>query len=88
MTIIEFYDKVAIENIAGAMLCNADKIILVGDSKKKMERRNNKEVVNAVSPVLPPAEIPVPDSTKVVTVEVPSNAPVVVAMESASIILL
>ncbi len=38
MTIIEFYDKVAIENIAGAMLCNADKIILVGDSKKKMEK--------------------------------------------------
>lgn len=38
MTIIEFYDKVAIENIAGAMLCSADKIILVGDKKNKMER--------------------------------------------------
>ncbi len=38
MTIIEFYDKVAIENIAGAMLCNADKIILVGDNRRRMER--------------------------------------------------
>ena len=38
MTIIEFYDKVAIENIAGAMLCNADKIILVGDSESRMKK--------------------------------------------------
>ncbi len=38
MTIIEFFDKVALENIAGALLCNADSIILVGDSRKKLER--------------------------------------------------
>ena len=38
MTIIEFYDKVALENIAGAMLCGADSIILVGDSRSKMEQ--------------------------------------------------
>ena len=38
MTIIEFYDKVAIENIAGAMLCGADKIILVGSNQTEMEK--------------------------------------------------
>lgn len=38
MTIIEFYDKVSLENIAGALLCNADRIILVGDNRGKMER--------------------------------------------------
>ena len=38
MTIIEFYDKVSLDNIAGAMLCNADRVILVGDHRGKMER--------------------------------------------------
>ena len=38
MTIIEFYDKVDLENIAGALLCNADKIILIGDNRGKMEK--------------------------------------------------
>ena len=38
MTIIEFYDKVSLENIAGALLCDADRIILVGDNRNRMER--------------------------------------------------
>ncbi len=38
MTIIEFYDKAALDNIAGAMLCNADRVIFVGDSRAKMEK--------------------------------------------------
>lgn len=36
----------------------------------------------AVRPVLPPAAIPEPDSTNVVTVEVQKSAPVQVAIES------
>ncbi|MBQ9691728.1 MAG: DUF1887 family protein, partial [Clostridia bacterium] len=31
MTVIEFYDKTAIENIIGALLCDPEKMILVGD---------------------------------------------------------
>ena len=38
MTLIEFYDKARIENIAGALLARADKLILVGDQRKAMER--------------------------------------------------
>ncbi len=38
MTIIEFFDKAAIENIAGAFLCDPERVILVGDNKKKMDR--------------------------------------------------
>ena len=38
MTIIEFYDKSSIENIAGALLTNADRVIFVGDNHKVMER--------------------------------------------------
>ncbi len=38
MTIIEFYDKNAIENIASAMLCKPEKVIFVGDNHKHMER--------------------------------------------------
>ena len=38
MTIIEFYDKVSLENIAGALLCKADRIILVGDNRSRMEK--------------------------------------------------
>ena len=38
MTIIEFYDKTSLDNIAGALLCNADHIILIGDNRKKMEK--------------------------------------------------
>lgn len=39
MIIIEFYDKAALENIAGALLCNADKVILVGGDKTAMESK-------------------------------------------------
>lgn len=38
MTIVEFYDKYAVENVAGALLCNPERLILVGKNLKKMER--------------------------------------------------
>ncbi len=38
MTIIEFFDKTPLENIGSALLCRPDKIILVGDDKKPMQR--------------------------------------------------
>lgn len=38
MTIIEFFDKAAIENIAGALLCDPDRVILVGHNKKRMQK--------------------------------------------------
>ena len=38
MTIIEFYDKTAIENIAGAMICRPEQVILIGNSKKQMKK--------------------------------------------------
>ena len=50
---------------------------------KKRERRKKKAVTTAVTPVLPPSTTPVEDSTKVVTVEVPSIAPTVVPTASA-----
>lgn len=37
MTIIEFYDKTSLDNIAGALLCEVDHIILIGDNRGKME---------------------------------------------------
>ena len=55
---------------------------------KKIARINKIAVDQAVKPVLPPAAIPEPDSTNVVTVEVPKTAPAQVAIESDSIILL
>ena len=38
MTIVEFYDKAALGNLAGALLCAPERVILVGDSRKRMER--------------------------------------------------
>ena len=38
MTIVEFYDKTPLENIASGLLCSPDKIILVGDDKKALEK--------------------------------------------------
>ena len=38
MTIIEFFDKASIENIAGALLCSPEAVILVGDKKKQLDR--------------------------------------------------
>ena len=50
---------------------------------KKRERRKKPAVTIAVTPVLPPSTTPVEDSTKVVTVDVPSIAPTVVPTASA-----
>ena len=36
MTIIEFYDKTSLDNIAGALLCEVDHIVLIGDNRGKM----------------------------------------------------
>ena len=38
MTIIEFYDKASMENIASALLCEPQQVILVGDKRKQLER--------------------------------------------------
>jgi len=38
MTIIEFFDKALIENIAGALLCEPQQIILIGDGGKQLGR--------------------------------------------------
>jgi len=38
MTIIEFYDKVLIENIAGALQYEPQRVILVGDNLKRMKK--------------------------------------------------
>ena len=37
MTIIELYDKVSIENIAGALLCRPDRVVLLGDKSGPRE---------------------------------------------------
>ena len=39
MTVVEFFDKNAIENMLSAMLCQPDKVLFVGNSKKQMEPR-------------------------------------------------
>src|ERR1700760_965941 len=51
--------------------------------EKKIEMRKQTPVVIAVRPVLPPSEIPAPDSINAVTGLVPSNAPM--EMLSASV---
>lgn len=38
MTIVEFYDKSPIENIASSLLCTPDRVIFVGDNRKRMEK--------------------------------------------------
>lgn len=38
MTIIEFFAKAAIENMASVLLCAPDKVIFVGDNSKRMKR--------------------------------------------------
>ena len=60
--------------------------MVANTGSKKIARKNITAVTRAVRPVLPPAATPAPDSTKVVTVEVPRIAPVQVAMESEYII--
>jgi len=38
MTVIEFFDKNAIDNIAGALLCVPEEVVFVGSSLRQMER--------------------------------------------------
>lgn len=38
MTIIEFFDKAAIENVLSALLCGPDRVVYIGDSAKKMNK--------------------------------------------------
>ena len=38
MTIVEFFDKDAIENIISSLICNPDKVVLVGDNTKAMTK--------------------------------------------------
>ena len=38
MVIVEFFDKVSLENIFGALMCRPEKVIFVGPSIEKMER--------------------------------------------------
>lgn len=46
MTIIEFFDKNAVENMLSALLCSPDKVIFIGNSKKQMETaKRNYELV-------------------------------------------
>ncbi len=38
MTIIEFFDKDAIENVISSLICNPDKVVFVGDNIKAMKK--------------------------------------------------
>ena len=67
---------------AGAVACAG---MILASGVKNKQTRNNAAVTKAVRPVLPPSATPEADSTNVVTVEVPSIAPVQVAIESQSI---
>ena len=57
--------------------------IMVKTGAKKRDRANIPAVDRAVRPVLPPSATPEADSTKVVTVEVPRQAPAKVPTASA-----
>lgn len=50
---------------------------------KNNETKNNRPVVMAVKPVLPPSAIPAPDSTNVVTGELPNKD--AIEMQTASV---
>ena len=39
MTIIEFFDKSGLENLLSTLLCAPDRLILIGNSRKRMESR-------------------------------------------------
>ena len=41
MVIVEFFDKVSLENICSALLCRPERVIFVGANQKKMERDAN-----------------------------------------------
>ena len=55
---------------------------------KNIAKKKQIAVTRDVNPVLPPAAIPDPDSTNIVTVDVPTAAPATVAIEYEIIILL
>ena len=38
MTIVEFFDNTSIENIVSAILCNPEKVILIGDNGKRLKK--------------------------------------------------
>lgn len=38
MTIIEFFDKSALENLSGALVCEPDRVVYIGDSHRVMEK--------------------------------------------------
>lgn len=38
MRLLEFYDKTAIENIVGTLLCRPDEVIFLGENRKQMEK--------------------------------------------------
>ena len=58
--------------------------MVVNRGANRVDSRNSRPDTMAVRPVRPPADTPEADSTKVVTVEVPSTAPAEVPMASAS----
>lgn len=49
MTIVEFFDKTSVDNIASTLLCNPDKVIFIGSSGRKIRRsiENFKSVIQA-----------------------------------------
>ena len=67
--------------ISAGAVANEGTVRKIGE--KNSESTKNAPVVSAVSPVRPPSAIPEVDSTNVVTVDVPSPAPTVVATASA-----
>ena len=38
MTIVELYDPVNLENIVGAMVCAPERVVIVGDDVKKINK--------------------------------------------------
>src|SRR5690625_3030709 len=57
--------------------------IIINKGAKNKDKPNIPAVDKAVNPVRPPAATPEADSTKVVTVEVPKQAPAIVPIASA-----
>lgn len=39
MTVIEFFDKCAIENVLSALVCDPERVVFIGESTKRMNRR-------------------------------------------------
>ena len=45
MTIIEFFDKNAIENVISSLLCNPDKVVFIGYNRNAMKKAINKHKI-------------------------------------------